>query len=92
MYANLMKYLCFDEFECVQDIVVESGNMAESLFERVDTGYKELEVSSIPIIIYVYSCNYAFFSNKSVFFILICLVPYLEEVPFLAIPALNFQF
>merc|ERR1712168_412236 len=24
-------------------IVVESGNMAESLFERVDTGYKELE-------------------------------------------------
>merc|ERR1712142_483891 len=27
----------------LKDIVVESGNMAESLFERVDTGYKELE-------------------------------------------------
>jgi seryl-tRNA synthetase len=28
----------------LKEIVVESGNMAESLFERVDTGYKELEV------------------------------------------------
>ena len=28
----------------LKDIVVESGNMAESLFERVDSGYKELEV------------------------------------------------
>merc|ERR1712106_791271 len=27
----------------LKDIVVESGSMAESLFERVDTGYKELE-------------------------------------------------
>merc|ERR1712106_901129 len=27
----------------LKDIVVESGNMAKSLFERVDTGYKELE-------------------------------------------------
>jgi len=27
----------------LKDIVVESGNMAESLFERVDNGYKELE-------------------------------------------------
>lgn len=27
----------------LKEIVVESGNMAESLFERVDTGYKELE-------------------------------------------------
>merc|ERR1711962_1379984 len=27
----------------LKDIVVESGNMAESLFERVDSGYKELE-------------------------------------------------
>jgi len=30
----------------LKDIVVESGNIAESLFERVDTGYKELEVMS----------------------------------------------
>ena len=29
----------------LKEIVVESGNMAESLFERVDSGYKELEVS-----------------------------------------------
>ena len=28
----------------LKDIVMESGNMAESLYERVDTGYKELEV------------------------------------------------
>jgi len=28
----------------LKEIVVESGNIAESLFERVDTGYKELEV------------------------------------------------
>ena len=28
----------------LKEIVVESGNMAESLFERVDSGYKELEV------------------------------------------------
>ena len=28
----------------LKQIVVESGNMAESLFERVDSGYKELEV------------------------------------------------
>jgi len=27
----------------LKEIVVESGNMAESLFERVDSGYKELE-------------------------------------------------
>jgi len=27
----------------LKDMVVESGSMAESLFERVDTGYKELE-------------------------------------------------
>ena len=27
----------------LKDIVVESGSMAESLFERVDMGYKELE-------------------------------------------------
>merc|ERR550519_1583450 len=27
----------------LKDIVVESGSMAESLFERVDSGYKELE-------------------------------------------------
>merc|ERR1719412_3113479 len=27
----------------LKDIVVESGHMAESLFERVDSGYKELE-------------------------------------------------
>jgi hypothetical protein len=27
----------------LKDIVVESGNMAEILFERVDTGYKELQ-------------------------------------------------
>merc|ERR1719452_435682 len=27
----------------LKDIVVESGSMAESLFERVDTGYKDLE-------------------------------------------------
>merc|ERR1711983_99187 len=27
----------------LRDIIVESGSMAESLFERVDTGYKELE-------------------------------------------------
>merc|ERR1711917_158075 len=27
----------------LKDIVMESGNMAESLYERVDTGYKELE-------------------------------------------------
>jgi hypothetical protein len=31
----------------LKEIVVESGNMAESLFERVDTGYKELEVKKI---------------------------------------------
>ena len=31
----------------LKEIVVESGNMAESLFERVDTGYKELEVDAI---------------------------------------------
>jgi hypothetical protein len=30
----------------LKEIVVESGNIAESLFERVDTGYKELEVNS----------------------------------------------
>ena len=34
----------------LRDIVVESGNMAESLFERVDSGYKELEVTKISII------------------------------------------
>ena len=28
----------------LKDMVVESSSMAESLFERVDTGYKELEV------------------------------------------------
>merc|ERR1719233_1324428 len=27
----------------LKDIIVESGSMAESLFERVDSGYKELE-------------------------------------------------
>merc|ERR1719422_1268175 len=27
----------------LKDIIVESGSMAESLFERVDNGYKELE-------------------------------------------------
>merc|ERR1719412_1527755 len=27
----------------LKDIVIESGHMAESLFERVDSGYKELE-------------------------------------------------
>merc|ERR1712072_333726 len=27
----------------LRDIIVESGSMAESLFERVDSGYKELE-------------------------------------------------
>lgn len=33
----------------LKEIVVESGNMAESLFERVDTGYKELEVGQVII-------------------------------------------
>merc|ERR1712218_534447 len=27
----------------LKDIIVESGSMAESLFDRVDSGYKELE-------------------------------------------------
>ena len=29
----------------LKEIVVESGNMAESLFERVNDGYKDLTVS-----------------------------------------------
>ena len=31
----------------LRDIVVESGSMAESLFERVDSGYQELEVRNV---------------------------------------------
>merc|ERR1712038_1503784 len=32
-----------DASKDLKEIIVESGSMAESLFERVDTGYKELE-------------------------------------------------
>ena len=31
----------------LKEIVIESGHMAESLFERVNTGYDELTVSRI---------------------------------------------
>ena len=36
----------------LKQIVVESGNMAESLFERVDSGYKELEVTKFILSFY----------------------------------------
>ena len=32
-----------DASKDLKEIIVESGSMAESLFERVDMGYKELE-------------------------------------------------
>ena len=41
----------------LKQIVVESGNMAESLFERVDSGYKELEVSQ--------NCILSFYTNRN---------------------------
>jgi len=38
----------------LKEIVVESGNMAESLFERVDTGYKELENENLYVAVFVF--------------------------------------
>ena len=42
----------------LKQIVVESGNMAESLFERVDSGYKELEVSQNFILSFCTNRNF----------------------------------
>ena len=42
----------------LKQIVVESGNMAESLFERVDSGYKELEVSQNFILSFYTNRNF----------------------------------
>ena len=42
----------------LKQIVVESGNMAESLFERVDSGYKELEVNQNFILSFYTNRNF----------------------------------